>query len=316
MGTLIAILAQNAVPIFADVDPLTVEVTPETVARKITPRTKAVIAGAPGGPPGGQPGALSAWRIAAESPWWRTWRRATSAGRGGRYAGTFGDIGCWSLNESKHIGAGDGGIMLTNRQGLARRADLFADKCYDREGRGVQPFFAPFNYRLNTLVAGGLPGAAQESPTRLLHSEPAGPLPGSLRWRGLTASRRAPSARATTPRTGTTSSTSRRRKFHCTNTEFAAAMRAEGIGVGAFQSNVMDWPIFRDHLLSPHACADACPLYKGGRPDYDVAHYPGAMEVKRRTIQLWMNDFFTVREMRDLVRAAAKVAAHYRRRAK
>ena len=40
------------------------------------------------------------------------------------------------------------------------------------------------------------------------------------------------------------------------------------------------------------------------------------MEVKRRTIQLWMNDFFTVRDMRDLVRAAAKVAAHYRRRAK
>ena len=50
--------------------------------------------------------------------------------------GTVGDIGCWSLNESKHIGAGDGAILLTNNKKLADRADLFAEpRCAgDRAG--------------------------------------------------------------------------------------------------------------------------------------------------------------------------------------
>jgi dTDP-4-amino-4,6-dideoxygalactose transaminase len=314
MGTLIAILAQNAVPIFADVDPLTVEVTPETVARKITPRTKAIILVHLAGLPADGRGIV---RLAHRRGIAVVEDMAQSylCKQGRRYAGTFGDIGCWSLNESKHIGAGDGGILLTNRVGLARRADLFADKCYDREGRGVQPFFAPFNYRLNTLVA----GVCLEQLKKVRRICAARNRLGRYLDRGLAR------IEGITPRPVRKGDYATYwyylfhiapEKLHCTNTDFAAAMRAEGIGVGAFQSNVMDWPIFRDHLLSPHACADACPLYKGRRPDYDVAHYPGAMEVKRRAIQLWMNDAFTVREMRDLVRAAAKVAAHYRRRAK
>jgi dTDP-4-amino-4,6-dideoxygalactose transaminase len=314
MGTLIAILVQNAVPIFADVDPLTVEVTPETVARKITPRTKAIILVHLAGLPADGRGIV---RLAHRRGIAVVEDMAQSylCKQGRRYAGTFGDIGCWSLNESKHIGAGDGGILLTNRVGLARRADLFADKCYDREGRGVQPFFAPFNYRLNTLVA----GVCLEQLKKVRRICAARNRLGRYLDRGLAR------IEGITPRPVRKGDYATYwyylfhiapEKLHCTNTESAAAMRAEGIGVGAFKSNVMDWPIFRDHLLSPHACADACPLYKGRRPDYDVAHYPGAMEVKRRAIQLWMNDSFTVREMRDLVRAAAKVAAHYRRRAK
>src|SRR5688572_4856107 len=43
MGTLTAILAQNAVPIFADVDPLTLMMTPKTLEAKITARTKAIL---------------------------------------------------------------------------------------------------------------------------------------------------------------------------------------------------------------------------------------------------------------------------------
>ena len=69
-------------------------------------------------------------------------------------------------------------------------------------------------------------------------------------------------------------------------------------------------------MITPHACAETCPLYKGRRPDYDITHYPGTMEVKRRTIQMPMSEFFTLRDMRDTVRAVAKVATHYRNLAK
>jgi len=311
MGTLIAILAQNAVPIFADVDPLTVEITPETVARKITSRTKAIILVHLAGLPADGRGIVRLARrrgIAVVDDMAQSYL----CKQGRRYAGTFGDIGCWSLNESKHIGAGDGGILLTNRRSLARRADLFADKCYDREGGPVRPTFAPFNYRLNTLVAGvcleQLKQVRRVCSTRnrlgsyldreLARIDGINPRPvrkGDYATYWYYLFHIAPE------------------KFHCTNAEFAAAMRAEGIPVGAFTQNVMDWPIFKEHLLSSHACADSCPLYKGGRPDYDSTHYPGVMEVRRRAIQLWMNERLTMREMRDLVRAVAKVAAHYRR---
>ncbi len=50
----------------------------------------------------------------------------------GRLAGTIGAIGCFSLNDFKHISAGDGGMLLTKDDHLYERAFRFADKNYDR----------------------------------------------------------------------------------------------------------------------------------------------------------------------------------------
>ena len=152
MGSLVGILQLNAVPIFADVDPATMMMTPATVAQKITPRTKAVEVVHLAGLAADTPGILRVCRpkgIAVVEDCAQSYLCT----RGTRVAGTMGDIGCWSFNESKHIGAGDGGILLTNHREYARRADLFADKCYDREGGRHDPFFAPMTYRLNALAA-------------------------------------------------------------------------------------------------------------------------------------------------------------------
>lgn len=48
----------------------------------------------------------------AQAPW---------AGYRGRYAGTIGDIGCWSMNVHKPLNAGEGGMITTNDDGLAKR---------------------------------------------------------------------------------------------------------------------------------------------------------------------------------------------------
>jgi dTDP-4-amino-4,6-dideoxygalactose transaminase len=314
MGTLTAILAQNAVPIFADVDPLTVEITPQTVAREITPRTRAVILVHLAGLPADSRGIV---RLARRRgiPVVEDMAQSYLCRQGRRYSGTLGDIGCWSLNESKHIGAGDGGILLTNRRSLALRADLFADKCYDREGRGIQPFFAAFNYRLNTLVAGVcLEQLRKVRRICSIRNRLGSYLDRELARIGGIAPRPVRKGDYATywyylfliaPE-----------KFHCTTAEFAAALKAEGIPAGLpWTPSVLNWPIFKDHLPSPHACAETCPLYKGGRPDYDLAHYPGTMEFIRRAIQMPLTEFFTMREMRDTVRAVAKVAAHFRQRA-
>ncbi|MBE7559827.1 DegT/DnrJ/EryC1/StrS family aminotransferase [bacterium] len=43
MGAITPIIYQTAIPVFADVDPLTYNVTAETIAPRITPRTRAII---------------------------------------------------------------------------------------------------------------------------------------------------------------------------------------------------------------------------------------------------------------------------------
>ena len=43
ISNLDVILAQNAVPVFADIDPETFNIDPADVARKITPKTKAIM---------------------------------------------------------------------------------------------------------------------------------------------------------------------------------------------------------------------------------------------------------------------------------
>ena len=43
----------------------------------------------------------------------------------GRYLGTFGQLGAWSTNESKHMKSGEGGFVLTRRRKLAKRRTSF-----------------------------------------------------------------------------------------------------------------------------------------------------------------------------------------------
>lgn len=311
MGTLTAIMAQNAVPVFADVDPRTLHVTVETIAAKLSPRTKAILLVHLAGLPADGRGIA---RLARKRKIALVEDMAQSylSRQGARLAGTYGDVGCWSLNESKHIGAGDGGILLTNNARLAQRADLFADKCYDREGKGITPFFAPYNYRLNTLVA----GVCLEQLKKVRSICARRNAQGTYLDRELS---KIPGI-SVRPSGKNDYSTYWFYVFHidpdrlgCTNDEFAVAMRAEGVHAGSFSEkyNVLEWPLFHEHRDNPHACAEHCPLYKGPRPDYDLANFPGALEVKRRSLRLGVSEFYTMRDMRDVVRAVKKVAEWY-----
>ncbi len=70
----------------------------------------------------------------------------------GRLAGTTGSIGCFSLQQWKHITCGDGGLAITGDPALARRMRLFADKGWPREdGRRRHAGFG-LNYRMTELA--------------------------------------------------------------------------------------------------------------------------------------------------------------------
>src|SRR5690606_18592587 len=68
-------------------------------------------------------------------------------------AGTVGHLGCFSLQQSKHITAGDGGLTIGNDDTLLRRARLFADKAWPRDTAERTHLFLGLNYRMTELQA-------------------------------------------------------------------------------------------------------------------------------------------------------------------
>ena len=149
-GSVIPILAQNAVPVFADVRPDTWCVDPESIRANITDRTRAIIVVHLFGQPADLDPILA---IAAEHgiPVIEDCSQAYGALYKGRKVGTFGTIGCFSLQQSKHITAGDGGLTVTNDPALAYRMRLFSDKGWPREGELRTHLFYGVNYRMTEL---------------------------------------------------------------------------------------------------------------------------------------------------------------------
>lgn len=150
MGAITPILYQQAVPVFADTDPVTLNVTPAAVAACITPRTRAVVVTHLFGNPCDVLGILDV----AESrriPVIEDCAQAYLATQCGRLAGTIGTIGVFSLQQGKHITAGEGGIVITSNDALARRIRLFSDKAWGYGDPNPDHYFLALNYRMTEL---------------------------------------------------------------------------------------------------------------------------------------------------------------------
>lgn len=153
MGSIIGIIYQCAVPVFADVDPHTYNITAETIEGCITEKTKAILVVHLAGAPCDMDPIMELARkhnikVIEDCA------QAYMCYYKGRLAGTIGDIGCFSLNDFKHISAGDGGMCITSDRELFERAWKFTDKNYSRTGDAVGksiPFIAP-NYRMSELT--------------------------------------------------------------------------------------------------------------------------------------------------------------------
>jgi len=122
-ATASAILLNGAVPVFADIHPESYCIDPESVHRNITPRTKAIIAV---NIFGGAADYDKLRKIAYENG--LKIIEDNAQGPGGTYRGKFlatiGDIGVFSLNVHKVIQCGEGGVLVTDDDKLAYRAQL------------------------------------------------------------------------------------------------------------------------------------------------------------------------------------------------
>lgn len=127
MGTVTPVIAQNCIPVFADLDPETGLLSAETIKAKLTERTSAVIVvHLMGSPPDMDPiiqlcrtKGIKLIEDAAQ---------ALGATYKGKPLGTFGDAGAFSLNSQKHITAGEGGFVLVEGEEDRIRCLNFSDK--------------------------------------------------------------------------------------------------------------------------------------------------------------------------------------------
>jgi len=116
-------LLLGARPVFCESDPKSVLLDPEDVRRRITPRTRAIVA-------------VHLWgnvcdmdalmKISEETgvPVIEDCSHAHGAFYKGKPVGTIGQVGCWSLQGSKPVSAGEGGVLATNDVDVFERACL------------------------------------------------------------------------------------------------------------------------------------------------------------------------------------------------
>ncbi len=142
-----AVAAMGAIPVFADVDRETRNLTPETVRAALTPRTTAVVSVDLFGMP-----ALSA-EIKRETglPVIEDAAQAIGASLNGTRAGLLGDVGTFSFYPSKNLGAfGDGGAIVTDDDRIAELARALRF----HGSRDKQTFeYVGYNSRLDEIQA-------------------------------------------------------------------------------------------------------------------------------------------------------------------
>ena len=124
LSTALVVLHANAIPVFADVDPLTFTIDPADVRQKITPYTKAII---PVALYGLAPDMDTIMDIAREYSLTviEDDAQCLLGGYKGRVVGSIGHMASFSFQSSKHLTSGEGGITTTNDEDLANKIRRF-----------------------------------------------------------------------------------------------------------------------------------------------------------------------------------------------
>jgi dTDP-4-amino-4,6-dideoxygalactose transaminase len=158
MGALAPILYQSAIPVFADVEPLTCNVTASTIEKCLSDRTKAIVVTHLFGNPCEMPEILELANRRG-IPVIEDCAQSFLATSDGRPVGTLGAIGCFSLQQGKHITTGEGGLVVTDNDAYARRMNLFINKGWPYGEPNPDHEFLALNSRMCELQ--GAVGVAQ-----------------------------------------------------------------------------------------------------------------------------------------------------------
>ena len=170
IASISAILFARAVPVLAEVD-CTLNLDPNDVEQKITPRTRAILAVHMLG----NPARLDELKAIADRH--RLFliedcAQAFGATYRGKAVGTLGEVGAFSFNGFKMITAGDGGMVITSDEDLYRRCFAFHDQGHLPNRLGVEVgarTVIGLDFRLTELQAAVLLAQLRKLDSMLAH---------------------------------------------------------------------------------------------------------------------------------------------------
>lgn len=303
-------LVYGAVPVFADIAPDTFCLDPNAVRERITPRTKAIVVVDLFGRPApmneiraiAQEHNLVVIEDAAQAP---------GAQLEGRWAGTLGHIGVFSLNYHKTIHCGEGGVVVTDDSALAERLQLIRNHGEVVIKAKQTPDLAHllgFNYRMTEIEA----AIAREQLKKLerltaprialaqyLNEKLAGfpdlivpSVPDDVRHVFYVHALRYNRARTGVCRE-----------------QIVAALQAEGIPVGqGYVEPLYLQPVYQQRA---HSCAFHCPRYTGSVCyDQGICPVTERMHTEELITHTLCHAGLTQRDMDDIVDAFDKVLSH------
>jgi perosamine synthetase len=145
-----AVRYERALPVFADVDPCTLNLNPDRIEEAITPRTRAVVVVHTFGVPAQMNEIMRIARrhglLVVEDAC-----EALGAELGGQRVGTFGDVGVFGFYPNKQITTGEGGVAVTQNLQIAARIRSLRNQGRAAAGERSEYAELGYNYRLSEL---------------------------------------------------------------------------------------------------------------------------------------------------------------------
>lgn len=321
IATAAAVVHQNAVPIFADVDPDTYTISIESANSLISPRTKAIIPVHLAGHPADMDPLMELAKeyglIVIEDA-----AQAPGATYKGRPVGSLGHIAAFSFCQDKHFTTGgEGGAVVTNDEAMAEVARSIKDHgYYEYEHRDLLEAEALYtyihhrigwNYRLTEMQSAlGITALQRMDWSVERRRENAHRL-----TEGIT---EIPWLEPAVEKDWAYHSfykyyaTIKAGALQVSRDDFVKAVRAEGvpIGLGSAPENYREEMFQKKIGYGQTQCPYECPWYKG-RIDYNQVACPNARETGSRTFVLLVHPTADLSDMNDVLSALKKVGEAY-----
>jgi dTDP-4-amino-4,6-dideoxygalactose transaminase len=291
-ATVNAIVHTGATPVLADIDPMTLNIAPAEIARRITNRTKAIV-------PvhfAGRPCDMDAIMELAERHGLRVIEdcaHAIETEYRGRKVGTFGDFACFSFYATKNVATGEGGMIVAREQKDISRVKMLAlhgmskdawRRFSDAGYKHYQVVECGFKYNMMDLQAAiGIHQLKRVETSWRRRREIWAQYQGAFRDLAVTTPAEPPS--------------DVRHAYHLYSLlvdaqaagigrdDFLDAMTARNIGVGVHYMSVPEHPYYQEHF------------------GWEAPAYPVAMKTGRRTVSLPLSPKLSAVDVNDVIEA-------------
>jgi dTDP-4-amino-4,6-dideoxygalactose transaminase len=298
LASAVAVLHSNGIPVFVDINPKTHNIDPQKIEEKITDKTKALI-------PvhiEGIPADLDEIMKIAEKHNLVVIEDAAEA-HGTRYKGknigTIGDMAIFSLNTTKNLPGGEGGLLVTNSaeyRGRANMVRMFGEYMEEGEGRSYVAYTLGWNYRTQEMPA----AFARSQLHRLAANNK------NSRRNGQFLSQELAKIEGLEPPFVPEHSVTNYYKYRLRlkprelglaidpenfRNKLLIALRAEGVDVAIWQTKpLVSNPLFQVKDGYGSGCPWSCPFYKGG-VTYAEQQYPATIDLLKNSIIVGSEDY-------------------------